>query len=68
MTGTPTCTTAVPGEYGQVPFDACNSYWAFHPSFGANLAWAVLMGLTTAVHLIQAVIYRKVRRFSRVVP
>lgn len=57
---TPTCTTAVPGKYGEVPPDACNSQWAFHPDFAANLAWAVLMGVTTCVHLIQAVCYKKV--------
>ena len=63
-TATPTCITAVPDKYGQVPVDACNSQWPFHPAFGPNLAWAVLMGLTTAVHLLQAVLYRKVRRRS----
>ena len=67
-TSMPTCTTAVPGKYGEVPVDACNSNWAFDPSFGANLAWAVLMGLTTAVHLLQAILYRKVHRRSLFVP
>lgn len=59
-TSIPTCTTAVPGKYGEVPPDACNSNWAFHPDFGANLAWAVVMGVTTCVHLIQAICYKKV--------
>ncbi|SPN99866.1 related to phospholipid-translocating ATPase [Cephalotrichum gorgonifer] len=58
-TSTATCVTAVPGKYGEVPIDACNSNWAFHPSFGGNLAWAVLMGLTTCIHLLQAILYKK---------
>lgn len=57
---TPSCTTAIPGKYGEVPIDACNSNWAFSPDFGGNLAWAVLMAVTTCVHLIQAVYYKKV--------
>ena len=64
----PTCTTAIPGKYGEVPPDACNSQWAFHPDFAANLAWAVLMGLTACVHLIQAVFYKKVRPQSELLP
>ncbi|KAH0443821.1 RTA1 domain-containing protein [Colletotrichum camelliae] len=55
----PTCTTAVPGEYGHVPIDACNSYYAFDPSFEGNLAFAVLFGLSMVAHLVQAITYRK---------
>lgn len=62
-TSIPSCITAVPGKYGEVPIDACNSNWAFHPSFSANLAWAVLMGLTTGVHLLQAILYKKVSKY-----
>ncbi|RGP76257.1 hypothetical protein FSPOR_246 [Fusarium sporotrichioides] len=44
-----TCTTAVPGKYGRVPVDACNSNYFFDPSFAANLAfcrfcWVAIMG------------------------
>ncbi|CEI68927.1 unnamed protein product [Fusarium venenatum] len=49
-----TCTTAVPGKYGRVPVDACNSNYFFDPSFAANLAFCVLFGLTTIAHLVQA--------------
>ncbi|KAH7016806.1 RTA1 like protein-domain-containing protein [Ilyonectria destructans] len=56
---TASCTTAVPGKYGYVPIDACNANYAFNPSFGANLAFAVLFGLTSSIHLMQAIIYKK---------
>ena len=54
-----TCTTAVPGKYGRVPVDACNANYFFDPSFGANLAFCVLFGLTTMTHLIQAILFKK---------
>ncbi|KAF4967932.1 hypothetical protein FSARC_4625 [Fusarium sarcochroum] len=56
---TATCTTAVPGKYGRVPADACNSNYFFDPSFAANLAFCVLFGLATLVHLIQAILFKK---------
>jgi hypothetical protein len=55
-----TCTTAVPGKYGRVPVDACNSNYFFDPSFAANLAFCVLFGLTTTAHLVQAILFKKV--------
>ncbi|KAM0239136.1 hypothetical protein ACHAPO_003106 [Fusarium lateritium] len=54
-----TCTTAVPGKYGRVPVDACNSNYFFDPSFAANLAFCVLFGLTTITHLVQAILFKK---------
>ncbi|KAL7760337.1 hypothetical protein ACKLNR_010427 [Fusarium oxysporum f. sp. zingiberi] len=56
---TATCTTAVPGKYGRVPVDACNANYFFDPSFAANLALCVLFGMTTMVHLIQAILFKK---------
>ncbi|KAF7547968.1 hypothetical protein G7Z17_g7357 [Cylindrodendrum hubeiense] len=56
---TASCTTAVPGKYGYVPIDACNANYAFDPSFGANLAFAVLFGISSMIHLMQAIIYKK---------
>ncbi|KAF5713375.1 phospholipid-translocating ATPase [Fusarium mundagurra] len=56
---TTTCTTAVPGKYGRVPVDACNANYFFDPSFAANLAFCVLFGMTTMVHLIQAILFKK---------
>lgn len=60
-TSTATCTAAVPDKYGHVPIDACDSYYSFYPSFEGNMAFAVLFGVSTLVHLAQAVAYKKVR-------
>ncbi|KAF5634482.1 phospholipid-translocating ATPase [Fusarium tjaetaba] len=60
---TATCTTAVPGKYGRVPVDACNANYFFDPSFAANLAFCVLFGMTTMVHLIQAILFKKLKKF-----
>ncbi|KAM0316905.1 hypothetical protein ACHAPQ_011170 [Fusarium lateritium] len=62
---TATCTTATPDKYGRVPVDACNSNYFFDPSFAANLAFCVLFGMTTLVHIVQAILFKK--RFCWVV-
>ena len=56
----PSCTTAVPDKHGHVPFDACNSNYNDNPSFEANLAFAVLFGVSFVTHIIQAIVYKKV--------
>ncbi|RYC80085.1 hypothetical protein BFJ63_vAg17029 [Fusarium oxysporum f. sp. narcissi] len=55
------CTTAVPGMHGYVPFDpnTCNSNYHFYPSFTGNLAFATVFGLSTVAHLIEAIAFRK---------
>ncbi|TQN68315.1 putative lipid transporter atnI, partial [Colletotrichum shisoi] len=55
----PLCATAVPGQYGSVPIDACNSYYPFDPSFEGNPAFAVIFGLSLVAHVTQAVVHRK---------
>jgi hypothetical protein len=60
---TETCTTAIPDKYGYVPSDSCNSYYNFYPNYGANMAFAILVGLSTLMHIIQAIIYRKVQSY-----
>ena len=55
-----TCVTGHPDQYGHVEPDACNSYYAFYPNFEANLAFAVLFGLTSVAHIVQGVVYKKV--------
>jgi len=57
-----TTAASVPGKYGRVPVDACNANYFFDPSFGANLAFCVLFGLTTITHLIQAILFKKASR------
>ncbi|EGU71929.1 hypothetical protein FOXB_17562 [Fusarium oxysporum f. sp. conglutinans Fo5176] len=60
-TVTASCTTAVPGTYGYVPFDpnTCNFNYHFYPSFTGNLAFATIFGLSTIVHLIEAIAFKK---------
>jgi hypothetical protein len=54
------CTTAVPGKYGYVPPDACNSYYNYNPQYPAAVAVAVLFGILLLAHVTQAAIYKKV--------
>lgn len=61
LSATADCTTAVPGKYGNVPPDSCNSYYSYDPSFEGNLAFAVLFGFTTFVHVVEAIVFKKVR-------
>ncbi|KAK7427481.1 hypothetical protein QQZ08_006087 [Neonectria magnoliae] len=56
---TASCTTAVPDKYGHVDINACNANYAYYPSFGGNMAFAVLFGISTLIHLMQAIIYKK---------
>ncbi|ORY13041.1 RTA1 like protein-domain-containing protein [Clohesyomyces aquaticus] len=58
-TATPYCTTAVPGKYGYVPPDACNSNYSYSPSFGAAITFSVLFGFVTIAQITQAISYRK---------
>lgn len=53
------CTTAVPGKFGYVPEDACNALYNFNPQFAPAVAVAVLFGLLTLVHLVQAIAHKK---------
>lgn len=55
------CTTATPDDNGWVPLDACNSQYAYNPIFGAHIAFSVLFGLTMTAHIVQAVVWKKVR-------
>jgi hypothetical protein len=59
-TAPPSCTTAIPGKYGSVPFDACNSQYNYDPAFAPALVFTVLFGLATVAHLVQAIVYKKV--------
>ncbi|KAF9628944.1 putative rta1 domain protein [Lasiodiplodia theobromae] len=41
----PGCTTAIPGKYGHVPPDACNSYYTVVPDFNsAKYCWVLITG------------------------
>ncbi|KAH7136364.1 RTA1 like protein-domain-containing protein [Dactylonectria macrodidyma] len=56
---TPICMTAVPGEFGHVPPDACNAHYGFYPSWQWNLVFAVAFGITTLIHIVQAWRFKK---------
>jgi hypothetical protein len=59
----PTCVqTIIPDSNGYVPPGTCGALWQYYPSFNAAVAFAVLFGLLTAVHIWQAARYNKVRR------
>ena len=53
------CTTAIPGKYGAVSPDACNSNYNYSPNFAAAVAMSTLFGVVFLGHLIQAVVYKK---------
>ncbi|KAK7182642.1 hypothetical protein DPSP01_011469 [Paraphaeosphaeria sporulosa] len=58
-TSTPFCTTAIPGQYGFVPPDACNAQWAYSPSFAAAVAFSALFGMLFIAHFALAILFRK---------
>jgi hypothetical protein len=56
---TPECTTAIPGSYGYVPPSSCDALYLYSPSFTAAVAFAVLFGLLTIVHIFLAILHQK---------
>jgi len=59
----------VPGKNGHVPITACNSYYNYDPKLAPAVAVAAIFGILTAVHIVQAIIHKKVsvsikRRFA----
>ena len=56
----PSCTTAVPGQYGNVPSDACNSNYNFDPQYIPAVVVAIIFGILSAVHIAEAAIFKKV--------
>ncbi|CAO2655608.1 Nn.00g044110.m01.CDS01 [Neocucurbitaria sp. VM-36] len=58
-TSTPSCITATPGPNGYVPPEACNANWAYNPSFGGAITFAILFGLLTLTHLLLAILHHK---------
>ena len=53
------CTTADPGRYGNVPINACNSYYNYNPRLEPALAVAVIFGTLTITHLVLGIVFRK---------
>ncbi|KAJ0287442.1 hypothetical protein CBS470a_005406 [Colletotrichum nupharicola] len=58
----PTCVQTIePDANGYVPPGSCGALWNYYPSFAAAIAFAVVFGVLTAVHIWQAARYKKVR-------
>ncbi|KAK7413770.1 hypothetical protein QQX98_007337 [Neonectria punicea] len=56
----PTCVqTLEPDENGFLPPGTCNAIWKYYPSFAAALLFVALFAAVTAVHIWQAVHYKK---------
>ncbi|KAH6640103.1 RTA1 like protein-domain-containing protein [Chaetomium tenue] len=53
------CLHVTPGPNGNVPPTACNSYYNFDPQFAPAVAVAVIFGTLTAIHLLEAIIFKK---------
>ncbi|KAL2840670.1 RTA1 like protein-domain-containing protein [Aspergillus pseudoustus] len=64
-TSTETCIPMTPNKVGYVPPEGCGNILMYEASFPAAILFAVLFGLTTLVHIIQAFVYKK--RYSWVV-
>ncbi len=59
------CVYATPGPNGHVDFDACNAYYNYDPQFAPAVAVAVIFGILTAVHVFEAVAFKKVRTWCQ---
>jgi hypothetical protein len=56
-----TCISVAPGKDGYLPPESCDALLYYVPSFAAAILFCVLYGLTTIMHFVQAIIYKKVR-------
>jgi hypothetical protein len=57
----PTCIqTIVPDRNGYVPPGTCNSNFAYYPSFGAAIAFTIIFGVMTGVHIVLAAKWKAV--------
>jgi hypothetical protein len=57
---TPTCTrTITPDKNGYLPPGTCEALYNFYPSFAAAIIMAIVFGILTAAHLIQASIFKQ---------
>ncbi|KAH6843496.1 RTA1 like protein-domain-containing protein [Chaetomium sp. MPI-CAGE-AT-0009] len=53
------CFHVTPGPNGNVPPTACNANYNFDPQFAPAVAVAVLFGVLTAVHVFEAIVFKK---------
>ncbi|KAK3291081.1 RTA1 like protein-domain-containing protein [Chaetomium fimeti] len=53
------CLYVTPGPNGYVPHTACNANYNFDPQFASAVAVAVLFGVLSAMHVFEAIIFKK---------
>jgi hypothetical protein len=58
---TSSCINVTPGKNGYVPEWACNSNYSYDPSFAGALVFAIAFGITTFIHIFQAVYYKRIK-------
>ncbi|KAJ5247655.1 hypothetical protein N7468_002638 [Penicillium chermesinum] len=58
-TASATCLNVPPGKNGYLPPEACNAILFYVPSLAAAILFCVLYGLTSGIHIVQAVLYKK---------
>lgn len=58
-TATATCLNIAPGKNGYLPPESCDVILYYVPSFAAAILFCVVFGMTTVLHGIQAVLYKK---------
>ncbi|KAF2736060.1 hypothetical protein EJ04DRAFT_551582 [Polyplosphaeria fusca] len=59
------CESVEPGKYGYRPPGSCDALYHYNPSFALAAAFTAGFALTTAVHIFQAILYKK--RFCAVI-
>jgi hypothetical protein len=67
-TATATCLNISPGKNGYLPPEACDVILYYVPSFAAAVLFCVFYGMTTLLHGIQAVMFKKVSTTFGFVP
>ncbi len=59
------CIYATPGPNGHVDdLGACNAYYNYDPQFAPAVAVAVIFGLLTGAHLVEGIVFKKVRPYA----
>ncbi|OOQ83942.1 RTA1 domain protein [Penicillium brasilianum] len=59
LTASATCLNIAPGKNGYLPPESCDALLYYVPSFGAAVLFCVFYGMTTLLHGVQAVMYKK---------
>lgn len=60
LSSTTACVAVAPGKDGYLPPYACGALLDYVPSFGAALAFTILILVTTVIYITQGIEYKKV--------